>query len=106
MGMNGCQGTPWSEELDGKELRGALGGERDLELRGPTVSWDIVDRGLTHLSTPSTTSVVLCCFERGGVVRVLLHCFNSTPHGSVFLWRVICAFIHMDMSLLKAICIT
>ena len=28
-GMNGCQGTPWSEELDGKELHGAAGG--DLE---------------------------------------------------------------------------
>ena len=30
-GMSGCQGTPWSEELDGKELHGALGGEYDQE---------------------------------------------------------------------------
>ena len=34
---------PWREELDDKELRGALGGERDLELRGSTVFWNIVD---------------------------------------------------------------
>ena len=33
-GANGCQGVSWSEELDGKELLGALGGERDLEPRG------------------------------------------------------------------------
>ena len=30
-GANGCQGTSWNEELDGKELRGALGGKRYLE---------------------------------------------------------------------------
>ena len=33
MGVNECQGTPWSEDLDGKGLHGALAGERDLELR-------------------------------------------------------------------------
>ena len=32
--VNGCQGASWSEELDGKELHGALGGERDLQPRG------------------------------------------------------------------------
>ena len=37
-GVNGCQGTPWGEKLDGKELRRGLGGERDLELRGSAVS--------------------------------------------------------------------
>ena len=26
-GMDGCQGAPWSEELDGKELHGAAGGD-------------------------------------------------------------------------------
>ena len=31
-------GTPWSEELDGKELHGALGGEYDLESRGSVFS--------------------------------------------------------------------
>ena len=40
-GVNGYQGTPWSEGLDGKELRRALGIERDLELRGSAVSWKI-----------------------------------------------------------------
>ena len=58
-GMKGYQGMPWSEELDGKEFRKALGDERDLELRGSAVSWNIVDFESTHLSTPSTTSVVL-----------------------------------------------
>ena len=37
-GTNGCQGTSWSEELDSKELRGALGGECDLESRGSSFS--------------------------------------------------------------------
>ena len=32
-GVSACQETPWSEELDGKELHEALGGECDLELR-------------------------------------------------------------------------
>ena len=59
-GVNGCQGTPWSEELDGKELHEALGGERDLELRGFAVFWNIVDLESIRLSTLSTTSVVLC----------------------------------------------
>ena len=34
LGADGCRGTSWSKELDGKELRGAHGGERDLELIG------------------------------------------------------------------------
>ena len=38
-GVNGCQGTAWSGELDGKELHGVLVGECDLEPRGSTVSW-------------------------------------------------------------------
>ena len=56
--VNGCQGTPWSEELDGKKLHGALRSECDQEPRGSSVSrrssvWS------THLSTPST-GMVLC----------------------------------------------
>ena len=39
MGVNGCQETPWSEGVDGKKLRGALGGECNLELRESVVSW-------------------------------------------------------------------
>ena len=35
--INECQGTPWSEELDSKELHGALGGECDMEPRGSTL---------------------------------------------------------------------
>ena len=34
--VNGCQGVPWSEELDGKELHGAAGG--DLDPRESAVS--------------------------------------------------------------------
>ena len=37
-GVSGCQRTPWSEELDGKELHGALDGECDPELRESAVS--------------------------------------------------------------------
>ena len=58
-GVNGYQGMPWSEEFDGKELREALCDEHDVELRGPALSWNIHLES-THLSTPSTTSVVLC----------------------------------------------
>ena len=41
--VNKCQGVSWSEEFDDVELRGVLGGERDLELRGCAVFWNIVD---------------------------------------------------------------
>ena len=34
VGINRCQGTPWSEELDSKELHGAADGEYDREPRG------------------------------------------------------------------------
>ena len=33
MGINGCQRTPLSNELDGKELHGALGGKYNLKPR-------------------------------------------------------------------------
>ena len=36
--VSGCQGTPWSEELDGKELHRALGGESDVEPTGSASS--------------------------------------------------------------------
>ena len=58
MGMDGCRGTPWSEELDDKKLHGALGRECDLEPRGFAVSWTS-STWSTHIST-STISVVLC----------------------------------------------
>ena len=57
MRVDGCEGTLWSEELDVKELHGALGDECDLEPRGSVVFWTS-STGSTHLSTP-TTSVVL-----------------------------------------------
>ena len=57
-GVNGCQGRPWSEELDSKELHGALGDECDLELRESPVSWSS-SLWPTQFST-STTSVVIC----------------------------------------------
>ena len=40
--VNKCQGASWSEKFDDTELRGALGGERNLELRRWAVSWNIV----------------------------------------------------------------
>ena len=45
MEINECQETPWSEELNGKELHGALGGECDLGPKGSAV-----------FCTPSTRS--------------------------------------------------
>ena len=55
--MNGCQGTKCSEELDGKELYGALGGELQSGAMGIRRFLDIVDLESTHFST-STASVV------------------------------------------------
>ena len=46
MGVNGCQGAPWSEELDGKELHGAA---CDLELREFAASYTSSTWKLTHL---------------------------------------------------------
>ena len=37
-GVNGCQGTPRSEELDVKKLHGAAGGEYDREPRESAIS--------------------------------------------------------------------
>ena len=51
-GVDGCQGTPWSEELDGKELHGAVGGEHDKGPRESAASGEL----------SASTSVVLCCF--------------------------------------------
>ena len=53
--VNGYQGAPWSEELDGKELHGAA---CDLGLRGSVVFYTSSTWKSTHLS-PST-SVVFC----------------------------------------------
>ena len=38
LGAIDCRGASWSEEIDGKELRGALGGKRNLKPRGSPVS--------------------------------------------------------------------
>ena len=37
-GVNGCWGASSSEELEGKEVRGALGDKRNLEPRGSPIS--------------------------------------------------------------------
>ena len=34
-GANGCRGGSWSEQLDGNELRGALGDERERNREDP-----------------------------------------------------------------------
>ena len=36
--VSAYQGTPWSEERDGKELHRGLGGQYDFEPRGSAVS--------------------------------------------------------------------
>ena len=50
-GANGCRGASWSEELDGKELCGALGDEHDREPRGSPFSGHHLHRqpSLLHL---------------------------------------------------------
>ena len=60
-GVHRCQGTAWGEELDGGKLYGALDNERDLELRGPTVSWNIV-----HMVNPS-----LNIYMKYGIMTIL-----------------------------------
>ena len=48
-GANGCEGVSWSEELDVKELRGALGSEHEPEPRGCPFFWT----PSTHPSSPT-----------------------------------------------------
>ena len=74
MGVNGCQGTPWSEELDGKELHGALGGECDLELRGSTVSW--ISSTWSQPTFQHLLQVWYCAAFKG-VVKSLCHRCNE-----------------------------
>ena len=63
-GVNGCQGTPCSEELGVKELRGALGGECGLGPRGSAVSWT----SSTWSTHPSTSTTVWHYADFKGVV--------------------------------------
>ena len=64
--MTGCQGTPWSEGLDGKELHGELGGEYDLEPRGSSF--------LLYMESTqpfrASTNVILCLLQKGRCFRV------------------------------------
>ena len=61
------QGTPWSEELDGKELHGALGGEYDLEPSGSVFFFctPSVVGANTALVSFYKLNVALCSFYRG-----------------------------------------
>ena len=54
-GAIGCRGGSWSKELEGMELRGAFGGERDQEPRGSRFL-DTV-----NMANPSNTIPVLQC---------------------------------------------
>ena len=55
---NGCQGTSWSEELEGKELQQALDAECDLETRRFAVSCTSSTRS-RHAFLPPAIIVVL-----------------------------------------------
>ena len=74
--MDGCQGEPWSEELDNKELHGAAGG--NLEPREPAVSctWSTWS---TRLS-PFTSVVLLLILKGWGFDRLfeVPYCYSST----------------------------
>ena len=67
-GINGCQGTPWSEELDDKELHGALGGEYDLEQRGSAFFLYTVSR--SHTAFPGVYKCGIIMVLKG---EVFLH---------------------------------
>ena len=74
LGAIGCRGASWSEQLDGKQLRGA---ERELELSGFAVSCT-PSTFSTHLP-PTTRIIVLCWFQ----CVVMLHRCNTVillPH--------------------------
>ena len=60
-GVNKCQGASCNEGFDDKELRGALDGDRYLELRECVVSWNIVN-------PPSKTIYLQCAMLILGVV--------------------------------------
>ena len=60
VGINGCQGTPWSEELDGKELHGAAswlvrsGVERNI--------FSCIASQRQHINFTSILNMILCWF--------------------------------------------
>ena len=75
-GANKCQGASWSGEFDDKEFREALGGERDLELRGYPIFGHCLP-------------ILLCLLQCGMLILKSSPCtavmqYSSTSYDSVF----------------------
>ena len=60
-GITACQETPWSQDLDCKNSIERLGGEYDLESRGPAFSYTAAT-GDNAPTPQASTNVTLCWF--------------------------------------------
>ena len=95
--MSGCQGMPWSEELDDKELHGALDGDCDPEPRGSAVSCTSSTR-----SQPAFQHLLQVWYYAyfKGVVSGSTPCtaalqYSNTSNSFVS-FLADCAFVHTD----------
>ena len=76
-GADGCRGASWSEELDGNELHGVLGGERDQELKGFPFSGHHLHGQPILLHLLQCGMLISKCGPCTAVMQI-----NSTSHGS------------------------
>ena len=107
-GVIGCQGTPWSEELHGKELHGALGGECNLEPRGSAVSCTLSTRSqltFQHLQVWYNADLKGWCFDWS---LVLLYYYTAVPQIILSLSSrtVLCTYGRIEWWYSKEICIS
>ena len=78
----GCRGASWSEELDGKELCAALGGERDQEPRRSPLC-ELHQHGQSFQHHLHTT-VWYADIEVWPLYCITAVSYSSTSHDSVF----------------------
>ena len=105
-GVNECQGAPCSEELDGKELHGALGDDYDLESRG-SVFFLCFSSRRQHINSTSIYGRGIMLILGGGV-----YCMSFSPIVRLFSdfvsFLANCALVHTDKTsdTSKEICIS
>ena len=72
--MNGCQGAPWSEECDAKELHGAFSAEEDLKPRGSVFPAYSQQEPTQPFRAPTKFMWYCSSFIVGGILHDPLYC--------------------------------
>ena len=96
-GLSGCQRTPWREELDGKGLHGAAGGEYEEEPRESVVLCIWSTRSQRNPSKRLQKMWYHVSFKGGGVLLDLLFSCTVVHYLTVFSLAN-CTFVHTDKS--------